>query len=29
MRTAGISDALIHQLMHGNPWNAYSRVALH
>jgi phosphotriesterase-related protein len=25
MRAAGISEALIHKLMHTNPWNAYSR----
>jgi phosphotriesterase-related protein len=25
MRAAGLSDALIHKLMHTNPWKAYSR----
>lgn len=25
MRSAGFSEALIHQLMHSNPWHAYSR----
>ncbi len=25
MRAAGFSDALIHKLMHSNPWHAYSR----
>ena len=25
MRTAGFSEALIHKLMHSNPWRAYSR----
>ena len=25
MRAAGFSEALIHKLMHTNPWNAYSR----
>jgi len=25
MRAAGLSEALIHELMHSNPWHAYSR----
>ncbi|MHB8892675.1 MAG: phosphotriesterase family protein, partial [Candidatus Limnocylindrales bacterium] len=25
MRAAGLSETLIHKLMHSNPWNAYSR----
>lgn len=25
MRAAGFPEALIHKLMHTNPWNAYSR----
>jgi predicted metal-dependent phosphotriesterase family hydrolase len=25
MRAAGFTEALIHELMHSNPWHAYSR----